>query len=189
MNPHDLLQVVNVATPCPADWNGRHGDDRSRFCGQCRKHVYNLSAMRADDAVRLIQEREGDLCVRLFRRIDGTVLNGDCPIGVGRVWMRLKRLSTGFAAACLVGLGWQVLPGALASSPSPSPTTCLPAPTARELWETFVDDVRAWLGLPPRYAVPVAGTFIMGDICLPPPTGGAAPAGAPAPGSSVAPVP
>ncbi len=188
MNSHDLLQVVNVATPCPADWNGMHGDDRSRFCGQCRKHVYNLSAMPADDAVRLIQEREGNLCVRLFRRIDGTVLNGDCPIGVGRMWMRLKRLSAGIAAACLVGLGSQVLHGELASSPPLPPTiACTPAPTVRELWETFVDDVRAWLGLPPYYASPVAGKFIMGDICLAPPPGGAVPAVAPAPGGSAAP--
>src|SRR6516162_8887116 len=36
---------LRVASPCPADWNAMQGDDRVRFCGQCEKNVYNLSAM------------------------------------------------------------------------------------------------------------------------------------------------
>lgn len=60
MTSTQLLQIVDVATPCHAEWNSMTGDDRSRFCGQCRKHVYNLSAMTADQAVSLIREKEGD---------------------------------------------------------------------------------------------------------------------------------
>src|SRR5579862_5731482 len=35
-----LLERVSVAAPCPADWESMTGDERSRFCGQCQKHVY-----------------------------------------------------------------------------------------------------------------------------------------------------
>jgi hypothetical protein len=41
------LDEIEIATPCPASWEAMTGDDRSRFCGQCRLNVYNLSAMLA----------------------------------------------------------------------------------------------------------------------------------------------
>jgi hypothetical protein len=37
------LEMVRVASPCTADWDATHGDDRVRYCGQCNLHVYNLS--------------------------------------------------------------------------------------------------------------------------------------------------
>ncbi len=55
---------LRVASPCPADWNAMQGDDRVRFCGQCVKNVYNLSAMTHAEAEDLIREKEGKLCVR-----------------------------------------------------------------------------------------------------------------------------
>jgi hypothetical protein len=57
------------------------GDDRVRFCGECRKNVYDLRGMRREEAEGLLRERGGDLCVRLYRRADGTVLTEDCPVG------------------------------------------------------------------------------------------------------------
>jgi hypothetical protein len=78
----ELLGGLTVATPCTADWDAMSGDDRARFCLQCRRHVYNLSAMKAAEAVALIREKEGALCVRLYRRIDGTVMTADCPVGL-----------------------------------------------------------------------------------------------------------
>jgi hypothetical protein len=39
------------------------GDGASRFCTHCQKHVHNLSAMRADDAQRLICNSAGPLCI------------------------------------------------------------------------------------------------------------------------------
>jgi hypothetical protein len=78
------------------------GDDRVRFCGQCEKHVYNLSGMTRADAERLVRESTGEICVRLYQRTDGTVLTADCPVGVKRVRRRkvaAAALSGGLLAA------------------------------------------------------------------------------------------
>ncbi len=89
MNPRralPLLENIQIASPCNADWNSMSGDERVRFCGDCRKQVYNLSGMSADEAEALLREKEGDLCARLYRRADGTVLTTDCPEGNPTVW-------------------------------------------------------------------------------------------------------
>jgi hypothetical protein len=85
-----LLENVQIAAPCPASWDEMTGNDRVRFCRQCEKSVYDLSAMRRDEAEALLSEKEGKICVRLYRRADGTVLTADCPVGVRR--RRRRRL-------------------------------------------------------------------------------------------------
>jgi hypothetical protein len=70
------------------------GTDRARFCGQCSLNVYNLSAMTAQEAEDLISRTEGRLCVRFFRRADGSVLTQNCPVGFAAVRARLKRRAT-----------------------------------------------------------------------------------------------
>ncbi|RYG74347.1 hypothetical protein EON80_02540 [bacterium] len=79
------LESIHIASPCHADWDKMSGDDKSRFCGSCAKHVYNLSAMTNAEAQRLIQEKEGHLCVQMHRREDGTVITADCPVGISPV--------------------------------------------------------------------------------------------------------
>jgi hypothetical protein len=54
----DLLGRLRVARPCDADWNGMAGNERVRFCGECQKHVYNLSALTRVEAEALIVEKE-----------------------------------------------------------------------------------------------------------------------------------
>lgn len=103
------LQQIHVASPCPADWEQMDGDDRSRFCHQCQRHVYQLSAMTTEEAERLIVEKEGQLCVKFYRRADGTVLTADCPVGVARVIQAARRgaywiAGAGAALLVLVGL-------------------------------------------------------------------------------------
>lgn len=75
------LQSVQIATPCRADWSKMEGDDKSRFCQTCQKSVYNLSAMTTPEAQALLAEKNGDLCARLYRREDGTVITSDCTVG------------------------------------------------------------------------------------------------------------
>ena len=99
-----LLDDVRVASPCDASWEAMKGDARVRFCEACEKQVYNLSAMPRLDAERLIAEHEGSVCIRLYRRTDGTVLTADCPVGLKRVRMRRVRRVI-FAAAGLGALG------------------------------------------------------------------------------------
>src|SRR5262249_46221013 len=78
------------------------GDDRVRFCGRCRKNVYNLSEMTEAEAQRLLVDKEGRLCARLYRRRDGTVLTKDCP--VPRPWRRLRWAGWGALAASLLSI-------------------------------------------------------------------------------------
>ena len=80
-----LLADVRVASPCHSSWNTMKGDEQTRYCGLCRKNVYNLSEMTRQEAENLIREKEGKLCVRYYQRADGTVLTKDCPIGVAVV--------------------------------------------------------------------------------------------------------
>ena len=95
MDSLTILNNLKIAAPCKAKWGDMRGDDRMRFCDACSKNVYNLSDLMASEAVALIQEAEGHLCVRLYRRSDGTVLTADCPVGLRyALRRRLIRLAT-----------------------------------------------------------------------------------------------
>ena len=95
------LSKVRVASPCPADWDSMIGDERVRFCGQCELNVYNLSAMTKAQAEHLIVRTEGRLCVRFFRRKDGSILTQDCPVGL-RAWrQRMSRIRRAVASMLL----------------------------------------------------------------------------------------
>jgi len=96
-----VLDNIRVAAPCTADWKQMTGDDRTRYCGECKKNVYNLSGMTRDEAEALLIERNGDLCVRYFQRNDGTILLADCPVGVKR--RRRRRLVAAGTAALIAG--------------------------------------------------------------------------------------
>jgi hypothetical protein len=93
----DPLRRIRIASPCTADWNEMYGDERVRFCSKCELNVYNLSAMARADAERLLVDREGHLCVRFFRRSDGTILTKDCPIGLRALKQKIGRI----AVACI----------------------------------------------------------------------------------------
>lgn len=103
----DVLDRLQVASPCPVRWDDMQGDDRKRFCGQCRLHVYNLSAMTREEAVTLVTTAEGRVCAGFWRRADGTVLTRDCPVGLAAARAKaaaaLRRIAA--AAALLVGSG------------------------------------------------------------------------------------
>lgn len=109
MKTTDLLARYQVASPCRARWEDMEGDERARFCGQCRKHVYNLSAMTAEAADRLVREKEGKLCGRFFVRPDGTMLHAeDCPVGfAARQWRRARHFAGAAASLVLLLLGIQ----------------------------------------------------------------------------------
>jgi hypothetical protein len=97
--PTGILDNIAIATPCSASWDGMKGDDRVRDCSQCRLSVYNLSAMSKHEAETLIRERAGNVCVRLYRRFDGTVITDDCPLA-----LRKLRDSLNYAAGILATL-------------------------------------------------------------------------------------
>jgi hypothetical protein len=110
------LDALRVASPCSVPWESMQGDDRVRFCGQCRLNVYDLSALSSDEARALLEKSEGRTCVRFFRRRDGTVLTRDCPVGARTVRRRRVGIAAGIAAAAgfaggvLQGLRGRALP-------------------------------------------------------------------------------
>ena len=97
-----LLDSVKIASPCTASWDEMIGDDRARFCAHCQKDVFNLSAMPREEAETFLRERTSEVCVRLYKRADGTVLTSDCPVGVTR--KRRRRLVVGAVTAVGGGL-------------------------------------------------------------------------------------
>src|SRR5581483_11638227 len=105
MTDQDFVDSIRIASPCSARWEDMDGDDRARFCGQCRKHVYNFSAMTQAEVAALIREKEGRLCGRFYQRADGRMLTADCPVAVHRRCSRLARLAGSMATAILVFFG------------------------------------------------------------------------------------
>jgi hypothetical protein len=98
-----LLASVRVASPCKERWSEMTGDDHVRFCGRCEKNVYDLSSLTSAQAEALLRGAGESMCVRFFRRSDGTILTSDCPVGARRknVWRRAATaaVATGLAAA------------------------------------------------------------------------------------------
>ena len=161
-----MLDQVKVASPCNADWNQMQGDDKSRYCGKCEKNVYNLSAMTKEDAELLILEKEGNLCIRLYRRTDGTVLTEDCPVGVRRKRLRLLGVVAiaGGAMATAAGFAASMLTQGKPANP-----------------------VAVEMGAPPPQPPPhVQGEAVMGDMAEEPPSAVPAP---PPPPVKTAPIP
>lgn len=95
------LESLRVAAPCKADWDDMIGDNRVRFCGQCQKNVYNLSNMTRKEAERLVTNREGSMCVRFYKRSDGTVITSNCPVGLREIKRRTTRIASAIFSAML----------------------------------------------------------------------------------------
>ncbi|HEY9773578.1 MAG TPA: hypothetical protein V6C81_07185 [Planktothrix sp.] len=93
MNKNDLLANAGVAAPCSAGWENMNGDERKRFCALCQKNVYNIAEMSTKDAINLIEENEGNLCMRLYRRKDGTIVTDNCPVGLRKIRDRAGKIA------------------------------------------------------------------------------------------------
>lgn len=143
------LDDIGVAAPCTADWNTMRGDERRRFCGDCKQNVYNLSGMSAEAAKALIRAHEGRLCVRFHRRADGTVLTNDCPTGL----RALRRRARAAWARCAAFVGVLFGSGALAGC-GEKETGNPPQPPVVQMGEVCVPDE--------------AGEPVMGLIAPPP---------------------
>lgn len=171
MTPHlpvldpTILDRLDVESPCPADWERMRGDDRARFCGQCRQHVYDLSAMTRAEALTLIARNHGSLCVRLRRRPDGRVVTADCRERLRAA--RRRGLAPFVAALVLVGItqlglrlfGLQLAWSWLQERPQPAPAlmgevAAQPPPPVEPVAEP---------------ALPVAEPVVMGLIQAPEP--------------------
>jgi hypothetical protein len=97
----NTLDHVRIAAPCKADWDLMLGSERVRFCGQCNLNVYNLSSMTRSDAESLIARTEGRLCVRFYRRRDGSIITKDCPVGLLAIRRRLSNVARAITSMAL----------------------------------------------------------------------------------------
>ena len=98
------LDHVRVAAPCNVDWDSMFGDERVRFCGQCKLNVYNLSEMSKREAEHLVTRTEGRLCIRYYQRRDGSIITQNCPVGLRAIKRRVSRVATAIGSAFLTFL-------------------------------------------------------------------------------------
>ncbi|MCZ6834660.1 MAG: hypothetical protein O7G85_02705 [Planctomycetota bacterium] len=153
------LDQIQIASPCDADWESMPGDKRARHCEQCDLNVFNLSGMSRDEAMSLVKKTEGRLCVRFYRRPDGTILTKDCPVGLRA--LRLKMMKGFSRVAAVVAFAFTGLlygRGVLGETSRTNSIDDL-AP---------VSLTKRWLDVGPKHDPIMMGEMIMGDIALPP---------------------
>ena len=110
---------ISVATPCHVDWDTMSGDERKRFCGNCKKNVYNLSDMPEKEATSFISKEVGAgrvPCIQFYQREDGTILFDNCPVALRKVRDAARR--TFKVVASLVSLCLSVATAIAAPSSS-----------------------------------------------------------------------
>ena len=107
-----LLDNVRVAAPCPANWNEMVGGERVRYCRACEKNVYNLSEMSQDEAEKLLETHEGELCIRYYQRADGKILTQNCPVGLRLMRRVYLKMASRVSAVCgaIFGTTWMFMP-------------------------------------------------------------------------------
>jgi hypothetical protein len=97
----DLLDRINIASPCSADWDEMFGNEQVRFCRDCSLYVHDLSKVTRKDAVKLVAASKGKLCVRYYRHPDGTLSTASRAEPLRRIKRRLSRLAAGAFTASL----------------------------------------------------------------------------------------
>jgi hypothetical protein len=158
------LDNIKVASPCSANWNEMYGNDRMRFCGDCKLNVYNLSGMSRQEAENLVMNAEGRLCVRFYQRRDGTVITRDCPVGWAKVKARAKVYVTAAFSVLMTFLGGMSVVSIFSSKPRTTTGTMIANPTPTPNYTTMgaiaVNSNTATMG-------DVAYTGVMGNVALP----------------------
>lgn len=145
---------LKVSSPCPASWDAMPGDQRVRFCGQCRLNVYNLAEMSPEEIARVVRKSGGRLCGRLYVREDRTATLRDCPRGGFR--KRVRRGAMVAAVLFLAAFAWLLKAAGNRD---------------RSIHPVWVQNVLEWID-----PTPTPRTFVLGEIVCPPP---ASPKGTP----------
>jgi len=133
------LQVLNetrITAPCSVSWRSMTGDDRVRHCDRCDRKVFNLSQLSAAAAVNLLEAHGHDVCVRLHKRRDGTVMTQDCGAPNRSRWRVVA-----WAASLLASLFTTGCMGAVAP-PRDEQHGCSPRATQPSLRSSGADDTR-----------------------------------------------
>lgn len=104
------IQSYFISTPCSVSWADMEVDanDRSnistRFCGDCKLNVHNLSSLSDEEVVVLLDKKAAGerVCTYFYRKDDGTLVTDNCPKQIKQMRNRLQA----YAASMLVALCW-----------------------------------------------------------------------------------
>jgi len=155
------LPKIKIAAPCHARWEDMAGDERSRFCAQCDKRVYNFSRMSPEEISQFILELEGRACVRFYQRTNGTMLLENCPVGAERLMRMVKVVACSTIAMFVFGTA-----ALFANIKEASRTETVSR--VELLWDDALWKIKGWLGIQPP-------PLVMGDMCVLPPAATNAP--------------
>ncbi len=121
----DALDATSIPVPCPVSWATMHGDDRTRFCEQCRQNVHDVSELTRAEAVQLVTAGEKVPCLRIYRRPDGRVMTADCATNRERVWKWLHKrapwAALAFALVFMAGCEPRCVAGGIKTYTPPPP--------------------------------------------------------------------
>jgi hypothetical protein len=87
-------RTFKISGPCDASWDKMKGNDRVRVCEHCEKEVNNVSAMTRKEALRLVRNSGGNICLQY--RVDTRTQR---PIFIERLQRMAAR--SGVAAGAL----------------------------------------------------------------------------------------
>jgi len=93
------LDQITIPKPCDADWDSMTGNEQVRFCEHCNLQVTDLSSMTRQQAMRLVEQSQGRLCVRFTQRPDGRLLTRKMPEKLYRISRRVSRITSATTAA------------------------------------------------------------------------------------------
>lgn len=165
----NTLDNVKIASPCPADWNEMYGDERKRFCSECKLNVYNLSEMTKSEAKSFVINAEGRVCVKFYRRADGSILTKDCPVGWQAFKKRISRSAKAFTSICAGILGGIFAFSQFQTSPKTKEETPVKVETVEsiELPTTFdeIDKVKVF-SVPPKQNLDTHYTSSVGQLII-----------------------
>lgn len=139
------------------------GSEHKRYCGDCKLNVYNLSGMSRTEAENLITNSEGRLCVRFYRRQDGTVLTQDCPVGWRAVKARMTKTATAFASLIFGLIGGLGLNASLKISDNRTMGTMIPVNANSNVKIEKPEVLMGEMDIPP------SNMATMGNISVAPP--------------------
>lgn len=98
MSKNEFLKQIEVKNPCSQDWDEMTGNDQVRFCSHCNLNVNNLSAMTRKQALKIVRESNGRICVRYVQNpVDKT------PVFSDKLYQITRRagIAAGFLGASL----------------------------------------------------------------------------------------
>src|SRR5438128_4489630 len=73
----NLLDRIEITSPCTANWDQMTGTNQIRSCSECNKYVFNLAEMTRREAEALVRSSEGRMCARMIRDLEGKTITVD----------------------------------------------------------------------------------------------------------------